>query len=458
MGTPFLSGVIEGFYGPPWHPWERRALFGMMAAWGLNTYVYGPKDDLHHRALWREPYSEADAGLLKDLIAECRGQGLEFFYALGPGLDLRYSDPADRGALRARLEQLRSLGCRHFCLLFDDIPDRMDPADRTRWGSFAAAQCAVANELFRWRRAQDSGARFLFCPTPYCGRMASRQLGGPDYLAIVGRELDPEIGVFWTGPEIISREITPAHVAELTALLRRPPLIWDNLQANDYDGHRFFTGPFSGRAPELRAQVGGVLLNPNTEFPLNFIPIRTLALWVRHHGEWCPREAYLQALSEWHPKFQGALQTLSIEDLTLLMDCYYLPYEAGPEAGELLQRLQDLLSRPPSAWGADAVRVETVAARLREACVRMTELRNRPLFHALSRRIWELREELDLLGRFLRYHTDPASAGTPFQSDFHQPLTYRGGTVAALQRLLRAQADGTFTAESAPPSGKGPRP
>lgn len=426
----------------------------MMTAWGLNTYVYGPKDDLHHRALWREPYPESELGRLRELVADCQGRGLEFFYALGPGLDLRYSDPADREALRVRLAQLQSIGCRHFCLLFDDIPDRMAPGDRERWGSFASAQCAVANELYRWARGQDSGARFLFCPTPYCGRMASRHLGGPDYLATVGRELDREIGVFWTGPEIISREITVPHVEELTGILRRPPVIWDNLQANDYDGHRFFAGPYSGRPPELRPHVGGVLLNPNTEFPLNFIPIRTLALWLENPGTWHPRDAYLKALAEWHPKFEGALQTISLRDLTRLMDCYYLPYEEGPEAVELRRMLQELLCRPPGTWGVDVNRVSDRATQLQEACVRMTELRNRPLFHALSRRIWELREELDLLGRYLRHRADPGLVAAPFQSDFHQPLTYRGGMVASLQRLLRAETDGTFTSGSEPGCGK----
>jgi hypothetical protein len=50
-----LSGVIEGFYGPPWSEAERLQLFATLQAQGLNTYVYAPKDDLKHRALWREP-------------------------------------------------------------------------------------------------------------------------------------------------------------------------------------------------------------------------------------------------------------------------------------------------------------------------------------------------------------------------------------------------------------------
>jgi len=52
----FLSGVIEGFYGPPWTPAERHQLWDWMVRSGLNTYFYGPKDDLHQRAIWRQSY------------------------------------------------------------------------------------------------------------------------------------------------------------------------------------------------------------------------------------------------------------------------------------------------------------------------------------------------------------------------------------------------------------------
>ena len=74
----FLSGVIEGFYGPPWSQAERAALFAQMAAWGLDTYLYCPKDDLHHRAVWREPYGETDGATMAALIRrKCRrGTGL----------------------------------------------------------------------------------------------------------------------------------------------------------------------------------------------------------------------------------------------------------------------------------------------------------------------------------------------------------------------------------------------
>ena len=443
--TNFMAGVIEGFYGQPWTQAERFELFDWMARWGLNTYFYAPKDDLKHRVLWREPYSNAEAEILGQLIHACQQRDLRFIYALSPGLDIRYSSEAELDLLRKRFEQMLALGCRHFSLLFDDIPDRLDTGDIERWGSLASAQCHVANAMFKWTRERSPGARFLFCPTPYCSRMAERKLGGDGYLSIIGRELSPEIDIFWTGPEIISREITVAHVQELQAVLRRKPLIWDNLHANDYDGRRFFCGPYAGRPLELRSAVSGLLSNPNCEFPLNYVPLRTLAEFVRCEGKWNPREACLSAMREWLPRFATIGQPITLEELVLFGDCYYLPHEEGPGAEALYENARGLLTQNPATWSADQVKCfRQEATHLRELCVRMTELRERPLFYALSRRIWELREELDLLEHYVEAKCDMGRPGIPSLTS-HLPGTYRGGMVARLQRLLVQQPDGTFT-------------
>ena len=447
---PFLSGVIEGFYGPPWTHAERLELFRWMSGAGLNTYLYGPKDDLKHRAIWREAYTSAEAAELQQVIAACQGQGLRFVYALGPGLDLRYSRPADLECLRARFEQMLQLGCDDFCLLFDDIPDVLDPADLAKWGSLAAAQCAVTHELFHWVRRQRPGSRFFFCPTPYCGRMAAAELGGREYLEILGRELHPDIDIFWTGPEIISREVDVPHIAELGRLLRRQPVLWDNLMANDYDGRRVFLGPLAGRPRELKGAIRGLLINPNVEFPLNFVAIRTLGDFLEGDGPWDARAAYLAAMEAWLPAFATVGQPVLLADLILFGDCYYLPYESGPEAADLFSALRDLLGRDAADWGEAATPVLNRLARLRDFCVRLTELKQRAIFHALYRRAWELREELDLVHRYIYFKSKPENAQRPFHSDFHRPLTYRGGWVGQLQQLLSWQAAGSL---AAPPKG-----
>jgi protein O-GlcNAcase/histone acetyltransferase len=183
----FLAGVIEGFYGQPWTQAERRQLFDWMAAWGLNTYFYCLKDDWKNRVIWREDYSADELDGLRDLVQACRSRGVDFLYGLSPGLDIRYSSEKDAARLRRRFDQMLGIGCGHFALLFDDIPDRIDPQDLAQWGSLASAQCAVTNALFQWTRERRRDARFLFCPTPLlqpdgggkAGRGGLSRYGGP---------------------------------------------------------------------------------------------------------------------------------------------------------------------------------------------------------------------------------------------------------------------------------------
>lgn len=62
-------------------------------------------------------------------------------------------------------------------------------------------------------------------------------------------------------------------------VLQRRVTIWDNLNANDYDQRRLCMGPFAGRSSNLSSRLAGMLINPNCEFELNFIPIHTLGQW-----------------------------------------------------------------------------------------------------------------------------------------------------------------------------------
>jgi protein O-GlcNAcase/histone acetyltransferase len=441
--SQFLSGVIEGFYGPPWSPAERHQLWDWMVRSGLNTYFYGPKDDLHQRAIWREPYDEAGLREVQDAVEGCRQRGLRLIYACSPGLDVTYSDPADRRAIEVRLTQLMQVGVSDFCILLDDIPDAMRPGDQARWGSLAAAQAQWVNEVYRWSRSGSQG-RFLVCPTPYGGRMVAARHGGEGYMETLGRELHPDLDIFWTGPEIISETLDLDPIARLTEILRRPPLIWDNLFANDYDGRRFFCGPYAGRPLELKQAVRGILLNPNTEFPLNFVPIHSFGAYLAADGAWDSRASFLEGLKAWWPRFATVGVPLSFEDLVTFADCFYLPYQEGPEADALAQAIARCLSSPRRPDDPESLAVRARMLRLKDFCARLVDLKDRGLFHAFHRRVWELREELDLVDRWWSHQIDPARAGTPFESDFHRPKTYRGGFVVRLQSFLKPQPDGSM--------------
>ena len=58
----------------------------------------------------------------------------------------------------------------------------------------------------------------------------------------MGSKLAPDIDVMWTGDKVIPKDITVSSLEEITAVLRRPPVIWDNEHANDYDQKRVYLG------------------------------------------------------------------------------------------------------------------------------------------------------------------------------------------------------------------------
>ncbi|XP_067937345.1 protein O-GlcNAcase-like isoform X2 [Watersipora subatra] len=274
---PFICGVVEGFYGRPWNTYQRVELFYRMKKFGMNTYLYAPKDDVKHRAYWRDLYTVEEAESLTELIQSANEHGLKFVYAISPGLDITYSSNKDLTILRRKLDQVSSFGCQAFALLFDDILPEMNKSDKEVFASFAHAQSSVTNQIYEHLKQPS----FMFCPTEYCSTRSVPTVQNSPYLNTIGEKLIQGIEIMWTGPKVVSKNISVHSIKELNRVLRRPALIWDNIHANDYDQKRIYLGPFSGRSPALIPHLAGVLTNPNCEFEPNYVALHTLATWSR---------------------------------------------------------------------------------------------------------------------------------------------------------------------------------
>lgn len=440
----FPCGVIEGFYGRPWNPSQRLRLLAKMQSWGLNTYFYAPKDDLKHRALWREPYAADELAPLREHLVACRGHGVELVYAIAPGLDIAFDREVP--VLAAKLAPLWEMGLRSFALLFDDIPDTMRPSDRARFGTFAGAQVHAANTLLAQLKSWGADASLWFCPTVYCGRFAGRPVSANPYLRELGAGLDPAIEVLWTGPQIISDEISVESIRELQVVLKRRPVIWDNLHANDYDLRRLYLGPLTGRSLALRAEVRGFLSNPNCEFEANFVPLHSLASYVRATGSWTPETALAAALDEWLPAFatRGG-HPFSRDDLQLLVDLFCLPQTAGPRAETWIADFAFMVSHPPAAWGERLDRFERTCEAILALYVKITELADRELCFTFYRLAWEVQWEVTPMRGYVRWLQSRPSPGSRYAPNAdHRPGIYRSGVVARLQHLMPMSPDGAF--------------
>lgn len=158
----------------------------------------------------------------------------------------------------------------------------MTKSDKEVFQSFAHAQVSISNEVYNHlNRNQPNRPNFLFCPTQYCSTRAVPSVTESEYLNTIGQKLVPAIDILWTGSKVISKILTADEIREITEVLKRKPLIWDNLHANDYDQKRMFLGPYNGRSPELIPLLRGVVTNPNCEFHANAIAIHTLGQWSR---------------------------------------------------------------------------------------------------------------------------------------------------------------------------------
>lgn len=265
------------------------------------------------------------------------------------------------------------------------------------------------------------------------------------------------------------------HLAEVGRILQRRPLIWDNLHANDYDnGRRVYMGPYAGRDVKIGGLVEAVLSNPNCEFEANFVPLRTLALFgdaVRDDTAYDSREAFNQATEEWLPRFRisgvGAVgaggaggeadpaTVFCLEDVRLLADLFYLPYQHGDLAVALLRAIDDVLpavAAAPAPGGDDAALKErcdaltAVGERVGAMFTRLTELDNRELCYSLYRFAWDVKEETELILSYVKWALDNAApaAGDGMVSPYHFPFCYRGGITADLQQRLAFGSDRKF--------------
>jgi hyaluronoglucosaminidase len=289
-----IRGLVEGFYGRPWTHVQRLEMIEFIGRRGMNRFLYAPKDDPYLRSGWQRPYPEAELGRIGELVGAGAAVGVEFQYCLSPGLSIRYSSAADRELALAKLLAVAAVGVRHFGLLLDDIPQRLQhEADLAEFSSLAEAQVALGNEVYRRLRSAIPDATLAVCPTQYWG------YGNEPYLTDLGHGLDQRIELFWTGRAICSATLDVADAKVFTAATGRPPLYWDNYPVNDVAmGHELHLGPYRGREADLADHAAGVIVNPMELFESSKIPVATICDYLRSPWDYDPEVSWQAAVRD----------------------------------------------------------------------------------------------------------------------------------------------------------------
>lgn len=271
-----MLGIVEGFYGQTWG-WDGRAdALGFFASHGLDFYLYAPKADEHLRRRWQDAHDTATTQAVRNFSRQCSDAGLAFGVGLSPlGLHRNW-DSGGREDLDYKIDLLRALDIDILAVLFDDM--------RGDFAQLAELQADIVHLA-----ADLAGVKHVWmCPTYYSHSAILDVLFGErpsEYLSDLGRLLDPAIGVFWTGPQIVSTEYPDEHLRRIAEQLQRPPVLWDNYPVNDgplMSPHLHLRAP--SRPTALLDSARHIAINPMNQAWLSRLPIRAMSRSLRGVG------------------------------------------------------------------------------------------------------------------------------------------------------------------------------
>ena len=265
-----FTGYIEGYYGRLFDWRDRNRLLGGVAAAGMTSYFYAPKEDACHRQFWRQPYDKAWQAEFAQFAATAAAKNIHLIAGIAPGVDFDFASldasmdqKNDFTILVAKARQFLSNGTSMIALLMDDIAADFE----ARSGNFTnegRAHAALANRL-----GSAIDAPIIVVPRIYADSLIT-----PDdaqsltYLEQFAGHLDQHHQVVYCGDDIVAPRpfgdagghLDPASV-----------IIWDNLYANDYCPRRLFLGPWRS------ADMPHIMLNPTGMIETDLLLLELMA-------------------------------------------------------------------------------------------------------------------------------------------------------------------------------------
>ncbi|MFO0551125.1 MAG: beta-N-acetylglucosaminidase domain-containing protein [Polyangiaceae bacterium] len=370
-----MHGVVEGFYGRPWTHAQRMSLVRFVGAIGLDTYLFGPKNDPSHRGAFAEPLSSATLSELAEVVEVARASGVRFVYGVSPerlvgGGDLVFRGDRTRKhplfrALVGKLASLVRLGIQDFALFFDDTWPTLAP-----WlASFAIGERhARLVEALVVALGDEAGVAptMLVVPAVYFGTASGLSRGARQYLSGLGSR--GPLRTAWTGPRIFSSFISGAEIRALARETNLSPWVWNNVIANDWlplatgeplrmrPRERLSFGPVDNLGTDVIGAASGILLNGAREAELTKISLATLAAFVRAPFAYHPYAAHDAAI-------RAVLGADAAEDTSMLFELVQNHPMVTPTGAEA-STFRDFTARARRGHATDLERLLTRLAEI----------------------------------------------------------------------------------------------
>ncbi len=241
---------------------------------------------------WWKPLPDVKKAAFARVIRACQSNGITFCFCMNPQLaskqPLNPADPRDLGRLSRHYAWAQSRGVKWFSICVDDVAWTESPT------VVAGQDAYMVNTVLAQLRHRDPDAQMIFCPGPYHGDGTGT--GDHAYLQTLGRDLDADAYVFWTGDAIAGPRITMAAAESYKKTVKHRLFLWDNYPVNDGQP-TLNLGPVSGRAPGLCEIIDGYMANPmGTQNQINRLPLATCADYAFNPAAYDPARSIGQAI------------------------------------------------------------------------------------------------------------------------------------------------------------------
>ena len=346
-----LRGFIEGYYGIPWTPEERKELMRFGSRVKTNIYVYAPKDDIYHSTSWRSLYTDIDYKILKEQVEVGRSSKTRLVWAIHPFMNsplTRASLDSDLNIIKNKFEQVYSAGVRQFVVSADDVnmfsPTEPGVEDVPH---HAILHKDLLNELSSWVKSKGDCYDLVFVPTCYNNTDEKCEV----YYEYLMDGLDESIQIMWTGQKVCSSMNNMAYDAFYSySGSTKKPFIWMNWPVNDYAINYLLMGEGEVFNKQYEndedVEFSGLVVNP-----MQLAEASKLSIWACGDYAWNTKDfdshtSYLKSfkyieedeteafekvcehLTNTASKFENAAFK-EAEDLKTLIDDFKISYEHG---------------------------------------------------------------------------------------------------------------------------------
>lgn len=256
-----FRGFIEGYYGIPWSDEDRISLMEFGGKFKANTYVFAPKDDAYHSAKWTELYPEDRLQEMKKMVDVGNASKCNFVWSIHPFMynaitEANYDQRLE--TIKAKFEQLYSIGVRQFGILADDA------------SSPVAIQNRICKDMWAWCEEKGDVYDLIFVPQGYNKAWSNAQ-----YFADLMDGMPEQVQVMWTGDSVCGW-VTQGTFDYFKQIAGREAFMWLNWPVNDINKVRMLMG----KGEVLGAGVTGftgILTNPMQQAEASKVSIFAIA-------------------------------------------------------------------------------------------------------------------------------------------------------------------------------------